>query len=127
LRSTGPRVAVLRALGSAASPVTHAVLAEQLADEGMDRATIFRNLTDLVAAGLVRRIDAGDHVWRFEVRRTAAHAQSDHPHFTCVDCGSVSCLQDLTVQIVPVAGAAAKAKVIRFDEVLLKGHCENCS
>ena len=36
--------------------------------QAWDPATIYRNLTDLSEAGLARRTDVGDHVWRFEAR-----------------------------------------------------------
>jgi Fe2+ or Zn2+ uptake regulation protein len=69
LRSTSSRVAVLRYLMGAEQPVSHANLVEALADEGFDRATIYRNLMDLTEVALLTRSDLGDHVWRFELRR----------------------------------------------------------
>ena len=69
LRSTAPRVAVLRELEAATAPLSHADLVDSLGSQGYDRVTIYRNLTDLTEAGLVVRADLGDHVWRFELRR----------------------------------------------------------
>src|SRR5262249_51074671 len=69
LRSTGSRLAVLRRLEQARTPVTHADIVNDLAPEGFDRATIYRNLIDLTEAGLASRTDLGDHVWRFELRQ----------------------------------------------------------
>lgn len=40
----------------------------------MDRTTDFRDLGARVRAGLVRRIDTGDHVWRFELTTRKAIA-----------------------------------------------------
>ena len=68
LRATSPRIAVLQSLGRSRTPVSHAELAAELAPKGWDRATIYRNLIDLTNAGLVRRTDMGDHLWRFELR-----------------------------------------------------------
>ena len=127
LRSTGPRLAVLRQLEGASRPVSHPELAEALAPEGFDRATLYRNLVDLTEAGLVRRGDLGDHVWRFErVRgRQGQHAEG-HAHFTCTDCGSVECLpEEVTVKL---SGAPGLPRAVsrRAVEVQLRGLCDSC-
>jgi Fe2+ or Zn2+ uptake regulation protein len=76
LRVTAPRVAVIQQLQTAQAPITHAELATALASQGWDRATIYRNLTDLTEAKLLQRTDVGDHVWRFELYREQGGA--DH-------------------------------------------------
>ena len=142
LRCTAARVAVLQYLTSATGPLTHAEVSEAVGpSKGFDRATIYRNLTELTEAGLVSRVELGDHVWRFELKRAGhAHAKGeDHPHFLCTTCGVVSCLEDVTVAITPKPKAAkpsvigraktgtAKPRSIRFvTEVLLKGQCGKC-
>jgi Fur family transcriptional regulator, ferric uptake regulator len=125
LRSTAPRIAVYCHLAAADRPISHAELFDALGPEGFDRATLYRNLIDLVSANLVTRTDHGDHVWRFELRRADEHAAREHPHFTCLDCGTVSCLPDVEVQLKP-ATAAAKPRAMQLDEVHLKGRCERC-
>ncbi|MFM7035608.1 MAG: Fur family transcriptional regulator [Planctomycetia bacterium] len=138
LRCTAARLAVLDHLMAATGPKTHAEVAESLSDRGFDQATIYRNLTELTESKIVSRVELGDHVWRFEIRRAHAHAEGeDHPHFLCTSCGEVSCLDDVNVAITPKpapakpAGghkASAKKSGIRsVNEVLLKGQCENCS
>jgi Fur family ferric uptake transcriptional regulator len=125
LRSTAPRVAVLRELEAATAPMSHADLVELLGDEGYDRVTIYRNLTDLTEAGLVRRADLGDHVWRFELKREEKAHQGTHPHFTCTDCGTVSCLPTEAVRITPAKGAP-KAVGARSVDIQLRGRCDDC-
>jgi Fur family ferric uptake transcriptional regulator len=125
LRSTAPRLAVLRRLLGAVTPVSHGELAEQLADEGMDRTTVYRNLVDLTEVGLVQRTDLGDHVWRFELKR-AKGDDARHPHFTCTDCGQVACLPEVTLKVkqgLGVPRALLKQKV----EIQLRGKCDGCS
>jgi Fur family ferric uptake transcriptional regulator len=126
LRSTAPRVAVLRELETAAAPLSHADLVESLGDEGYDRVTIYRNLTDLTEAGLVVRADLGDHVWRFELRRAGKAHTGNHPHFTCTDCGTVSCLPEESVRLTSTKGAP-KALAARAVEVQLRGLCDRCA
>src|SRR3954469_22681815 len=92
LRVTASRMAVLRSLHGTTTPRTHGEIATELSPEGWDRATVFRNLTDFAEAGLVRRADLGDHVWRFEViRGETEHERAEHPHFLCNECGDVVC------------------------------------
>jgi len=124
MRCTGPRVAVLERLRRAEAPLTHAEITEDLLPLGFDRATIYRNLMDLAEAGLLSRVELGDHVWRFEARRTTER-DGEHPHFVCNDCGTVSCLPQVSVDIRPAPGARS-SRVAEVSEVLLKGRCASC-
>ena len=125
LRRTGPRVAVLKQLELAAAPVSHGEIVEALGVD-YDRATIYRNLMDLVRAQLVTRSDLGDHVWRFEAVRGGESAHtSEHPHFLCTDCGVVSCLPGEVVNVIPVRGVPRSLRK-RDVEVQIKGLCDAC-
>ena len=95
LRCTAARLAVVQSLRRADSPRSHAEVADELVPLGFDKATVFRNLVDLADAGLVIRSELGDHVWRFELRSEEDPDGGGHPHFVCVDCGSVTCLTDV--------------------------------
>ena len=122
LRRTGGRVAVLERLTNAKTPLTHGEIAASLKDSGIDQATVYRNLMDLSEAGLVNRTDLGDHVWRFELRRDDEGHARKHPHLICADCGKVSCLPDVTVQVKGMPGGKRAGEL----EVQLKGLCEHC-
>lgn len=123
LRCTAARMAVLRQLEAADAPMTHGEVVESLRGTGFDQSTVYRNLIDLADAGLVRRKELGDHVWRFESLRAGEHAGDEHAHFLCVDCGNVRCLPE--VQLDPSSRVAA-AKVGDVTEVLIKGRCAAC-
>jgi Fur family ferric uptake transcriptional regulator len=123
LRRTAPRVAVLEQLARADAPLSHAEMADALEPLGFDRATVFRNLTDLASAGLVTRRDLGDHVWRFALSRDGEPEHGrQHPHLLCSDCGTVVCLPDVAVKITPARGRKRVADM----EVQLKGLCDRC-
>jgi len=126
MRSTGARVAVLAHLSRATAPLSHMEICEALVDLGYDRATIYRNLTDLAEAGLLVRSDLGDHVWRFERKRARAGHADGHAHFVCVDCGGVSCLPALSVRVVRSSGAP-RALGTKQVEVQVKGRCDACA
>jgi len=123
LRATPARIATLQLLREASSPLTHAAVADHLATTGVDKATAFRNLNDMTEAGLLRRTEVGDHVWRFEATRGGSDHDPGHPHFLCVDCGTVSCLDDVKLTL---GSQRASQKVGEVTEILLRGHCNEC-
>jgi Fur family ferric uptake transcriptional regulator len=126
LRATASRIAVLRELRRARRPLSHAEIVETLESETWDRATLYRNLTDLVGAGLARKVELGDRVWRFDGSSgVAVHDASLHPHFVCTVCGSVSCLPGaaVTTQGTEAPNAVRNQHV----EVQLRGVCDSCT
>ena len=122
LRATPARIATLQLLRESPSPLTHAAVAEHLSGLGVDKATAFRNLNDMTDAGLLRRTEVGDHVWRFETIGDDDHDRG-HPHFLCVDCGSVSCMDDVKLT---AASQRASEQVGQVTEILLRGRCNDC-
>jgi Fur family transcriptional regulator, ferric uptake regulator len=125
LRCTDARLAVLEELQRSTSPLSHAELAQALAPLEFDRATVYRNLMELSESGLVARLDLGDHVWRFELRRDDPEAV-EHPHFLCTECGEVSCLDGVEIRV-KSAPRQKGSSVGKVTEVLLKGLCSRCS
>ena len=95
LRATRSRLEILAYLSRHQKPLSHNDVAQRLEHKDADRVTVYRNLLDLVRVGLARKIDVGDHVWRFELLKSDAHERKGHPHFVCTDCGSIECLPDL--------------------------------
>ena len=124
LRATRARIATLKVLHGSGSPLTHAEVSDKLENLEIDKATIFRNLTDLVARNVIRRSALGDNVWRFEIIRESAHEHDSHPHFVCVDCGSVSCMEDVELK----RTSTSKSPLFeRITEIVLRGHCNECA
>ena len=123
LRATPSRIAVLELVRSSDTPLSHAEAADRLAPRAWDRATIYRNLTDLADAGLLRRMDHGDHIWRFEAVRDD-HSASEHPHFVCVECGGVECLPGVELS---AKRSAPRAVRIREVEIQVRGLCDACA
>lgn len=124
LRATPSRLAVLELLRAAEQPVSHADVVGRLANQAWDPATIYRNLIDLAEAGLARRTDVGDHVWRFEMVREE-HPAGVHPHFVCTECGNVECLP--TMDFIAPRQKVPRAVKQRQVEVHVRGLCDTCS
>lgn len=125
LRATAARVAVLRILASADGPLSHAEVVEELTEFGFDQSTVFRCLNEIADAGLVSRLDLGDQIRRFELRETSNQSEFTHPHFMCVDCGTLSCMNDFTVQLSPSRGPR-RDKLGTITEIMIRGHCGQC-
>ncbi len=123
LRATASRVAVLRYIRAAGMPMTHAQVADGLSREVWDKATLYRNLTDLAEVGLLRRICLSDGI-RFE--DVHDHEAETPVHFVCSQCEAVQCL-------VPWAFAPPrneqfpKALLSGDVEVQIRGTCDNCA
>ncbi len=123
LRVTAARLATLELLYGASAPLSHADVAKHLEEFGADQATAFRNLNDLAGAGLLRRTELGDHIWRFELIAAEDQANKGHPHFVCIDCGRISCLNEIELlEKVPKPGQNTR----EITEILLRGHCNEC-
>ncbi|HEX4146582.1 MAG TPA: transcriptional repressor [Pirellulales bacterium] len=127
LRSTHARLAVLGHFHRRGQPQTHADVAAALSDLGFNSTTVYRNLLELAEVGLLSRVELGDHVWRFEL--AGRNGGAVHPHFLCLDCGTVSCLDAASFDVaagVRLSRLAKGSPIGRVTEVLLKGHCNQC-
>ena len=104
--------------------MTHEQIMKALPDGVYDKASVWRLLSDLAECGLLRRMDLGDRVWRYELLDACRSITDDHPHFLCEGCGEVSCLPPLEVRakdgVLPVAlhGAEFRVRVM--------GRCASC-
>jgi Fur family ferric uptake transcriptional regulator len=126
LRVTRARVSVLQLLEGRAGPTSHPEVFSDLKVEGWDRATLYRNLVDLAEAGLLRRVDLGDHVWRYELASAPAGVGHDaeHPHFLCTRCGDVACLPMVHVSAPKSVPAAVLAEGV---SIQFRGVCQRCA
>ncbi|MFO0923968.1 MAG: transcriptional repressor [Pirellulales bacterium] len=80
--------------------------------KGFEKSTLFRALSDLAEAHMARKLDLGDHVWRFELVRSE---KDGHPHMLCVDCEVCSVLNDGQVEL------KTSRTLGTIENVLLKG------
>lgn len=124
MRATAPRVAVVRALRSSRRPLSHAELVEQLGEDDWDRATIFRNLVKLEQSGWARIASRLGGITRYEATEPGENQSAHvHPHFSCRDCGLVTCLPDATLRLPqdPVWREALQGA-----DLQLMGRCPSC-
>jgi Fur family ferric uptake transcriptional regulator len=98
---------------------------ERLKAGPWDRATLYRNLIDLVGAGLAQKVELGDRTWRFHSGGGSDHDAAIHPHFICTECGEVRCLPEVSVNV-PRRGVPRSLQE-RHVEVHLRGVCDTCN
>jgi Fur family transcriptional regulator, ferric uptake regulator len=87
-------------------------------------ATVYRTLDTLADLRLVKRIDAGDGIARYEPARPDG---DHHHHLVCRDCGKVEAFADPRLEraIDRVAGGLGYA--VEEHEVVLTGACADCA
>lgn len=125
LRATPPRVAVLVHLSRQPSPISHPEVCAALVRGGWNRGTLHRTLSDLTRAGLVRKRDLGDHLWRYEIiDRAHGLDEDEHPHFLCTRCGAVACLPAMEIEL-PSVGVPRVLTMGRF-QLQIHGICDDC-
>lgn len=124
LRATSSRIDVLVVLHESARPMAHEQVMESLRGGVYDKASVWRILSDLADANILRRMDLGDRVWRYELRDECRSVPDDHAHFLCESCGDVQCLPPLVLQTqdgaMPTALAGAEYRV------RVMGRCVEC-
>ena len=123
LRATAPRLAVLGVLAAAKRPLSHSEVLQQLGAMDCDPATIFRNLVKLREAGIAPVVSRLDGIDRYALR-TGHDDEHHHAHFSCDDCGALTCLPGEVTNTDTLTEPWAKA--IRQASVQLRGQCPDC-
>lgn len=123
LRATGPRIAVLRVLADAQTPLSHTEMLERLGETDWDPATIYRNLVKLKDAGLAPIVSRVEGIDRYALVREQGDDHR-HPHFVCEDCRRITCLPAILTTSMSMDGPWAAS--IKSAMVQLRGECPEC-
>jgi Fur family ferric uptake transcriptional regulator len=94
------------------------------ARRGVGIASVYRALETLADLRLVKRVDAGDGLARYE----PAGADGDHHHhLVCRDCGKVEAFSDSRLERAIDRVADGLGYSVEEHEVVLLGACGDCS
>jgi Fur family ferric uptake transcriptional regulator len=125
-RSGGARSLVIEHLGRGDACSTAAELRAELREAGspVGTASVYRALTVLQDAGLVRSLDLGDGERRWElVHADGAH----HHHVVCDRCGRTVAFTDPELERA-IDGVARRLRAqVDAHDVVLHGACERCA
>jgi Fur family transcriptional regulator, ferric uptake regulator len=87
-------------------------------------ASVYRALDALVDLRLVKRVDAGDGIARYE---PAPASGEHHHHVVCRDCGKVEAFADPQLERVIDRVSGALGYSVDEHEVVLTGACADCA
>ena len=123
-RVTRQRLLVADALSTVARQVTAQELYERLRrhDPRIGRATVFRTLETLVAAGVARRLEQDGHVYGYVACRP-----EHHHHLACDRCGRVEEIDE--GYVAPVAERVSLDLGFTIDDARMDfyGRCSRCA
>jgi Fur family ferric uptake transcriptional regulator len=87
-------------------------------------ASVYRALDALVDLRLVKRVDAGDGIARYE---PAPSNGEHHHHLVCRDCGKVEAFTDPQLERAIDRAAGGLGYAVDEHEVVLTGACSDCA
>jgi Fur family ferric uptake transcriptional regulator len=125
-RQSTPRAAVMSALADIGCSVTAQEISDRLRErgEGVGVASIYRALQLLDELRLVRRVDVGEAVARYEpVSPDGEH----HHHLLCERCGEVRAFEDPELERAIERLASRVDYTVDAHEVTLRGRCPTCA
>ena len=122
-RVTAARLAILQMLLDSPRALSHHDVEAGMSEIGgrVDRVTRDRVLEWLVAQGLAHKVAADDRSWRFSAILDGNH---QHPHFHCLNCGEVLCLDTLHPAFVL---GLPPGYTMQRAELTIHGACPACS
>ena len=91
-----------------------------------DRITIYRTLKIFEEKGIVHRIEDGQSEVKYALCKVDCSEDrhiDDHPHFHCLNCGDISCLEEVFIPSLDLPEGYQLEEV----NMMVKGVCVNCT
>jgi Fur family ferric uptake transcriptional regulator len=125
-RSGGARRAVVELLGRQNCCLSAQQIFDRLraARRPVGIASVYRTLETLADLRLVKRVDAGDGIARYEPARPDG---DHHHHLVCRDCGKVEAFADPRLERAINTVADGLGYNVDEHEVVLTGACSDCA
>lgn len=120
LKRTKLRMALLDCFLNANHALSYLDIKQTLG-EGVDKSTLYRNLTAFEEAGIIHRINDQSGAAKYAFGKVHDHGRN-HAHFVCEQCETVYCVEKTaTVEINVPKGF--KTKTI---QTIIRGICSDC-
>ena len=91
-----------------------------------DRITIYRTLKTFEEKGIIHKVENGPAEIKYALCSADCSENSHldiHPHFHCIRCGEVRCLDEVTIPTLKLQ----KGYQVKEANMQLKGICPTCS
>jgi Fur family ferric uptake transcriptional regulator len=125
LRITKHRLVILEALAKVRQPITVYELVDELRKKhNIDQATIYRNLSSLHEAGLLRRLDFNHGHAHYELETgRASHS------FVCSNCETIEKVEGISIEdaVKKMLKKSKKFKETRTHSMEIYGLCKTCA
>lgn len=123
-RVTLGKITLLELLQKAGKPLSIQQILCIWKNNTPNQATLYRSLTRLRKAGIVRRVDLNTGVAHFEYTPNRPH----HHHIVCTDCGVIEDISDCSIGLLEKKLTQKSPLFKKIDEHTLEffGHCVNC-
>lgn len=122
IRPTSNRVLVTRALFESDFPLSLSELETEL--ETLDKSSIFRVLSLLLAHGAIHAVEDGRGIAKYEICEAEGecHPEHFHAHFYCEKCQRTFCLDNVKVSE-PQLPEGFTSRSVNY---MIKGICKDC-
>jgi Fe2+ or Zn2+ uptake regulation protein len=125
LRVTGHRLTVLASVAKVKQPITVYELVEMLRKKNnIDQATVYRNLSSLHEAGLLRRLDFNHGHAHYELETGRASHQ-----LVCQKCETIEKIEGISVEdaVKKMLKKSKKFKNTTTHSIEIYGLCKSCA
>jgi Fur family ferric uptake transcriptional regulator len=122
---TPNRLRIIEVIGNNSSPIgAREILAVLRSKTQINRVTVYRILDLLVKNGVVQQISGWGKGLFYGMAASENHPA--HPHFHCNSCGTLQCMQPVSLQVNIKNIDRSFVGEISGMEVRLSGICRNC-
>jgi Fur family transcriptional regulator, ferric uptake regulator len=124
-RITEGRIKLLKLLYTAREPLSIQAVSGLWKGKQLNQTTLYRTLTDLTEAGIVRRVDLNTGTAHFEYTPDRPH----HHHIICSDCGTIENIDTCFIGGLQekLTQDSKRFKNIYSHNLEFFGHCKSCT
>jgi Fe2+ or Zn2+ uptake regulation protein len=124
ITKTPQRLGVLNILLAAKIPLTLNTIKKRLAAKvRFDKVTLYRILSLFKNLGIIREVTSRNGVNCFEI---ATKDNPVHPHFNCLNCGMLTCMEPLTFSQSRQLISPKEDYSVDHIEINISGLCAGC-
>lgn len=120
LKRTSCREGIIDVMMAAGRALSENEIRERLPGN-YDRTTFYRSFKTLEEYKIIHKIIIDNQLSKYSLDNSVTH-KSEHAHFYCNDCQTVTCLYSIPVQDVRLPDGFTAAE----KEILIKGTCPDC-